>query len=159
MRDRHGIDIARKGYTESGSVRLNLSAKLRPVQSNSSEYPLTKLKKSRGENVGYPHTKLHQSPTQDTRPKSAEIATHKLPNCLEGSMKKSYAESPAFPGRHMHVSTYPESHELPSYHGRSLSFPPTCRTCNASFHSNNALHRHLRVYRHRRRPELNGLWR
>ena len=120
------------------------------VQSDDSAYPLIKLKKSHGENVGYPHTKLYQSPTHDTPFRSADFVTHKSPPCPQRFPRKLHAESPAFPACHMHSSTSPDSHELPSYHGISSS-SPTCRRCNASFHSNNALHHHLRVYRHRQR--------
>ena len=114
-------------------------------------YPLTKLKISHGEKVGYPHTELHQSPTHYTRPKSFEFTTHKSPTCPQGFARKLHAESHDSLPCHMHPN-YSESRELPSYHG-VFSLSPTCRRCNASFHSNNALHRHMKVYRHRQRPE------
>ena len=139
------MPVSFHAYTEFSSVRSNT-------------YPLTKLEKSREENVDYPHTKLYQSPTHDTPFKSAEFTIHKSPTCPQGFARKLHAESPAFPACHKHQnSTYSESHELPSYHEISSSSTPptyhTCHKCDASFHFNNALHRHLKAYRHRQRPD------
>ena len=147
----NGINVP-ISFTSPGRMLVSFHAytEFSPVRLRSLNYPPTKLKKSRGENVSYSHTKLHQFPTQNTRPKLAETATHKSPTCPQGFARNMHAESPAFPACHIHSSTSPDSHELPSYYGISSS-SPTCRRCNASFHSNNALHSHLRVYRHGQR--------